>query len=142
MERSKTRRSPPRPAPRRPVKRRWRDYATLGGRRPVKEFLTKLSKEDRTVIAAAMRQVRVHGTRRSRHLRGDIYEVRAFAGDRGYRMLFSVEGRLSQVLLSLHAFGKQTQGTPPGEMELAEKRLRDWRERGRRGRSADMPDSV
>lgn len=107
---------------------------TLGGRRPVNEFLTKLSQEDRTVIAAAMREVRVHGTRRSRHLRGDIYEVRAFAEDRGYRVLFSVEGRLSQVLLGIHAFRKQTQDTPPREMELAEKRLREWRERGRRGR--------
>lgn len=94
------------------------------------------------MIAAAMREVRLHGTRRARHLRGDIHEVRAFAGDRGYRILFSVEGRLSRILLGLHAFGKQTQATPPAEIELAEKRLHDWRERGRRGRSTGMPDAV
>lgn len=125
------RRNPPHPVFRSPVKRRWRDYATLGGRRPVKEFLTRRSQWDRAVIAAAMLEVSAQGTRRARHLRGDIYEVRAFADDRAYRMLFSVEGRRSQILLSLHAFGKQTQGTPPGEIELAEKRLRDWRARGR-----------
>ena len=94
------------------------------------------------MIAAAMREVRLHGTRRARHLQGDIHEVRAFAGDRGYRILFSVEGRLSRILLGLHAFGKQTQTTPPAEIDLAEKRLRDWGGRGRRGRSTGMPDSV
>lgn len=81
-----------------------------------------------------MRSVRVHGTERARHLRGDIYEVRAIARARGYRILFSEEGRLGQVLLSLHTFAKQSQKTPPKEIELAEKRLSDWRSRGRLSR--------
>ena len=34
-------------------------------------------------------------------LRGEIYEVRIFAGSAGYRVLFAQEGRLSQVLLTL-----------------------------------------
>lgn len=66
----------------------------------------------------------------ARHLRGDVYEVRADAATRSFRVLFATEGRYGQVLLSLSAFEKRTQKTPPRELELAERRLRDWRERG------------
>jgi len=127
------------------VQRRWRDYVAPGGGRPVRAFIAKLRLDDRAVIAAAMREVRVHGTKRARHLRGDVYEVRAFAANRGYRILFAEEGRLSQVLLGLHAIKKQTQPTPPAAIALAERRLHDWRERGRahrRGRLPDMPNKA
>jgi phage-related protein len=86
------------------------------------------------VISAAMMDVRANGTRAARHLRGEIFEVRAFARDRGYRILFAEEGRHGQVLLSLHAIRKQTQKTPAPYLDLAERRLRDWRERGRQRR--------
>jgi phage-related protein len=66
----------------------------------------------------------------AKHLRGDIYEIRADAPTRSFRLLFSGEGRFKQVLLSLSAFSKKTQKTPPRELELAERRLRDWRDRG------------
>jgi phage-related protein len=59
-----------------------------------------------------------------------VYEVRADTRTRSFRLLFSTEGRRSQVLLSLSAFEKRTQKTPPREIEVAEKRLRDWRSRG------------
>lgn len=36
----------------------------------------------------------------------------------------------SQVLLSLEAFKKKTQKTPPQAIELAKRRLRDWEMRG------------
>ena len=41
------------------------------------------------------------------------------------------QGRYSQVLLALEAFSKKTQRTPPPKIELAEKRLADWRSRQR-----------
>jgi phage-related protein len=46
-------------------------------------------------------------------------------------VLFSPEGRAQQVLLALEAFAKKTQRTPPRTIELAERRLADWRSRGR-----------
>lgn len=116
------------------MRRRWRDYATPAGGRPVRDFISALSKDDRAVIAAAMKDVRAHGTQAARHLSGEIFEVRAFARDRGYRILFAEEGRLSQVLLSLHAITKQTQRTRASDIDRATRRLRDRRERGR-GRS-------
>ena len=48
-----------------------------------------------------------------------------------FRVLFSPEGRAQQVLLALGAFTKKTQKTPARTIELAERRLSDWRSRGR-----------
>src|SRR6266511_4654188 len=70
------------------------------------------------------------GTRAARHLRSDIYEVRADGDRQTYRILFAPEGRRSQVLLALEAFSKKTQKTPPEKIRLAERRLADWRRRG------------
>jgi phage-related protein len=53
---------------------------------------------------------------------------------RSFRILFAAEGRFGQVLLSLSAFEKPTQKTPPAEIALAESRLGSWRHRGRASR--------
>lgn len=92
--------------------RQWRDYRTPAGARPVKEFLAKLSDEEVAAISAGMREVRQRGTAAARHLRGDIYEVRADAATRSFRLLFSCEGKYSQVLLSLSIYEKRTQKGP------------------------------
>jgi hypothetical protein len=54
-------------------RRRWRDYRTPSGRRPVKETLDGLSDDDLASVAAALREIRDHGLRAARHLEGDIY---------------------------------------------------------------------
>jgi phage-related protein len=77
-----------------------------------------------------MKEVAERGLVAAKHLRGDVYEVRADAATRSFRVLFAAEGRFSQVLLLLSAFEKRTQKTPPRELALAEDRLRDWRTRG------------
>ena len=81
-----------------------------------------------------MRDVRDTGLAAARHLRGEIYEVRAEGDRQTYRILFAPEGRRSQVLLALEGFSKKTQKTPPEKIRLAERRLADWRRRGQ-GRS-------
>lgn len=111
-------------------KRRWRDYRTAAGRRPVKEFIDALSDIDAAAVVAAMRDVREAGLAAARHLRGDIYEVRADGDRQAYRILFAPEGRRSQVLLALEGFSKKTQKTPPANIRLAERRLTEWRRRG------------
>lgn len=83
------------------------------GRRPVKEFLDALPDDDAAVVVAAMRDVLVSGLVVARHLRGDVYEVRADADRVIYRILFATEGRYSQVLLALEGFKKKTQKAPP-----------------------------
>ncbi|MGH2870445.1 MAG: type II toxin-antitoxin system RelE/ParE family toxin, partial [Solirubrobacteraceae bacterium] len=87
--------------------------------------------DDNAAVVAAMKEVAVDGLVAARHLRDAIYEVRADGERVTYRLLFATEGRMSHILLALEAFGKKTQTTPPREIALAERRLKDWRSRGR-----------
>ena len=114
------------------TRRRWRDYQTLRGARPVRDFLRSLSDEDYADVRAAMDDIAERGLPTARHLRGDIYEVRSSGARVAYRVLFAAEGARGQVLLALEAFKKKTQKTPYATIALAERRLRDWRARARR----------
>jgi len=112
---------------------RWRDYQTASGRRPVKQFIDGLTDSEAAAVVAGMKEVATRGLEFARHVRGDIYEIRADVGRRCFRILFAQETRF--ILLSLSGFPKTSQKTPSDELELAETRLHDWRERGRwRGR--------
>jgi phage-related protein len=71
----------------------------------------------------------MEGLGEARHLRGGIYEVRVAGDGAAYRVLFATEGRPAQILLALEAFEKKTQKTPARMIQLAERRLRDWRSR-------------
>jgi phage-related protein len=101
----------------------------------VKAFLDELTDEEAAAVIAGMKDITERGLAAAKHLRGDIYEVRADAATRTFRVLFSTEGRYSQVLLSLSAFEKRTQKTPPRELDLAEGRLREVRARGAQKKS-------
>ena len=113
-------------------RRRWRYFRTVGGASPVADFLGDLDDLDRDAVRASMQAVRTEGLAAARHLRGDVYEVRAGRAGRAWRVLFATEGEASQVLLAVTAFEKNTQQTPPAQIALAERRLRDWRSRARR----------
>lgn len=114
----------------RAVTHRWRDYQSAAGRRPIKEFLAGLGDEDLASVIAAMAEVRQKGVQAARHLEGDIYEVRADGKGVIYRVLFAPQGKHKQVFLSLEAFKKKTQRTPPQSIQLAKRRLLDWKRRG------------
>ena len=116
-------------------RRRWRDYTTAAGRRPVRDFIADLSDTDAASVAAAMKEVAIVGVQVARHVRGEIYEVRADGERASYRVLFASEGRRGQVLLALEAISKKTQETPPRTIRLAERRLGDWRARARTSHS-------
>ena len=95
----------------RPVRRRWRDYKTPAGRRPVEAFIDGLSDGDAAAVFAGMQYVRDRGLLAARHLDGDIWEVRV-DGDRViYRILFAPEGSRGQILLALERLNKKTQKT-------------------------------
>jgi phage-related protein len=96
------------------------------------EFIRKVPDEDKAAILAAMKEVRQEGIRAARHLRGELFEVRADGERVIYRVLFAREGERGQVLLSLVAFNKKTQKTPPAQIALATRRLHDWRSRARK----------
>jgi phage-related protein len=110
---------------------RWRFYRTASGHAPAKEFILRLPLADQAAVFAAMKDTERGGLKVTRHLRGDVYEVRAHGPTQGYRILFATEGHHRQILLALEAFSKKTQKTPPQEIAIAEARLTDWRQRGK-----------
>jgi len=112
-------------------RKRWRFYETTTGAKPAQAFLDKLTATEAAEVVAAMKEVAGGGLRLARHLRDDIWEVRVEAERKAFRVLFSPEGRSQQVLLALVAFTKKTQKTPARTIQLAERRLADWRRRGR-----------
>ena len=117
--------------PRSQPKRRWRDYRTPAGRRPVRDFLASLDDADAAAVLAAMKDVAKNGLAVAEHLGEEIHEVKADGLRQSFRLLFSPEGRHDQILLALEGFSKKTQKTPPAKLKLAKRRLREWRSRGR-----------
>lgn len=102
-------------------------YRSASGDEPVREWLKALDKTDRHVVGEDIAYVQYKwpiGKPRVDHLRGSVWEVRSKIGNRIARVLFAVEQ--SEVIL-LHAFIKKTQQTNPADIELATKRLKEWK---------------
>lgn len=110
--------------------RRWRVYTTRSGRSPVRDFIETLTDEEAADIAAAMRDVRRNGLAAAKHVEAEIYEVKADSERQTFRILFAQEGLHDQVLLALEGFSKKQQRLPRDRIDLAQRRLRDWRSRG------------
>lgn len=105
----------------------------------MRDFIGGLSDADKAAVLAAMKEVRAAGLTAARHLEGDIYEVRA-SGDRViYRILFAPEGERDQILLALEGINKKQQKTPKSAIDLAQRRLREWRRRSRASSGSAAP---
>jgi phage-related protein len=79
--------------------------------------------------AVILPRPRQNGLAAARHLRGEVYEVRAETERQSFRNLFAQETTF--ILLSLSGFQKKRAKTPADEIVLAESRLAEWRRRGR-----------
>lgn len=98
------------------------------------EFLKTLTDEEAADVVAAMHEVSRVGLRAAKHVEGELYEVKAESDRQTFRVLFALEGKHDQVLLSLEAFSKKQRKLPREKIELAKRRLRDWRSRSRKAR--------
>jgi len=101
-------------------------FRTGGGGEPVREWLKSLQKEEGRAIGEDIAYVQFKwpiGEPRVSHVWGAVWEVRCSLGNRIARTLFAVKAR--QMLL-LHGFIKKTQQTPNDDIELAEKRFKEW----------------
>ena len=102
-------------------------YRSTSGDEPVRDWLKALNKQERQSIGEDIAYVQYKwpiGKPRVDHLRGPIWEVRSTIGNRIARVLFAVE-QVEMILL--HAFIKKTQQTDPADIELALKRMKDWK---------------
>lgn len=101
-------------------------YRTVAGREPVREWLRGLPAEDRRVIGADLATLQVGwpiGMPMCRSLGAGLWELRSsLPSNRIARLLLFVsEGRIG----ILHGFIKKTQKTPPGEIAVAQKRMKE-----------------
>jgi len=103
-----------------------RFYRTATGRKPVREWLLELSREDRRVIGKDIQKVEFGwpiGMPYCRSLRHGLWEARSdLSGGRIVRVIFSIVG--GEMVL-LHGFEKKSQKTPKHDIELAFKRKRE-----------------
>ena len=109
-------------------------YENRRGNLPVLEYIENLAlKDDKNSrikfnnVMNCIDQLRENGTRAPekfvKHVRGEIWELRPLRD----RILFAAWIGDSFVLL--HTFIKETQKTPPAEIEKAERELEDFKER-------------
>jgi phage-related protein len=101
-------------------------YRTASGAEPVRDWLRSLSAEDRRSIGSDLATVQVGwplGMPLCRPLGARLWEVRSkLSNNRIARLVFFVaENRIGVV----HGFIKKTQKTPPAEIALAQKRMKE-----------------
>jgi len=106
-----------------------RFFKTASGTEPVREWLKELDKEDSRIIGGDIRTVEYGwpiGMPVCRSIKGykDLWEVRSHISDgRIARVIFHISG--GEMIL-LHGFIKKTQQTPQHDLELADRRRREY----------------
>lgn len=103
-----------------------RFYAQPGGRRPVRDWLMDLPRDDRRQIGIDIQRVEFGwplGMPYCRSLGSNLWEVRSnLAGGRIARVIFCIN---EDEMVLLHGFEKKTQKTPQQDLDLALARKRE-----------------
>ncbi len=101
-------------------------FRTAGGSEPVREWLKDLPPEDRREVGKDLMRAQWRwpvGMPLCRPMGEGLWEVRTdLPSNRIARVLLGVD---DGVLVALHAFIKKTQKTPPSELVVARKRLKE-----------------
>jgi phage-related protein len=101
-------------------------YALPSGREPVREWLRDLSQDDRKIVGEDIKDVEFAwpiGMPLCRSLERGLWEVRStLTQGRIARVLFCEH---KGMMILLHALIKKTQKTPPSDLELALKRMKE-----------------
>ncbi|HXH76762.1 MAG TPA: type II toxin-antitoxin system RelE/ParE family toxin [Bacteriovoracaceae bacterium] len=102
-------------------------YQKASGKNPIEDFILGLPKADQARFAEVFDGIEKHGLScpriRFRQLQGKLWEIKFNAVGGGYRIAYVMIE--SNTMVWLHAFKKKTQKTPAGDLELAEKRMKE-----------------
>jgi phage-related protein len=103
-----------------------RFYELSSGRKPVRDWLLELAQDDRRTTGRDVQTVEFGwpiGMPVCRALGTGLYEVRSSLSDgRIGRVLFCI---MNNEMVLLHGFVKKTQKTPPADIALARKRMKE-----------------
>ena len=102
-------------------------YETSSGRSPIEDFISDLPKADQARFADVFEGIEKYGLGcprvQFRQLRGKLWEVKFNTPSGGYRIAYVVVE--TDTMVWLHTFKKKTQKTPTGDLEIAEKRMKE-----------------
>lgn len=104
-------------------------YTTKSGKCPVKSHLDTLSDKQVTKIAWVLKLIREVGQVPAKYFKklvntDDIWEVRVDVGKNTFRLLGFFKGR--ELIILTNSFQKKSQKTPMNEINLAEKRKKEF----------------
>jgi len=106
-------------------------YTAERGDSPLDDFLDGIDKKSRAKVAAYLSLLEEQGPSLKRPyadiVRGKIRELRIHYSSNQFRILYFFQ-RLDQIVL-LHGFSKKTQQLNKQDIDLAEKRMKDWMRR-------------
>ncbi|TSA20832.1 type II toxin-antitoxin system RelE/ParE family toxin [bacterium] len=107
-------------------------YQTSSGTRPVEEFLDSLSDQHAQKVAWVLRLVERLDRVPEQYLKklvgtDQLWEIRAQAGGKSYRLLGFFDGPVLLILTS--GFLKKQRKTPRQEVELAQRRRTEYLQR-------------
>jgi phage-related protein len=104
-----------------------RFYTTSSGRSPIEKFILGLTKEDQAKFNDVFEGIVAYGLEFAavefKHLQGKLWEIKFKAKGGGYRVIYVVVQQ--EVMVWLHVFKKDSPKTPPEELDLAERRLKE-----------------
>lgn len=106
-------------------------YETEQKNQPCRDFLLALSKDDRREVGAdifAAQKGFPLGLPLCRKMETDLWEIRSTVSDGICRVFFTVDG---DAMILLHGFKKKSKKTPKKEIDIAENRLKDYKERNK-----------
>lgn len=102
-------------------------YETPSGRSPIESFIKDLPKSDQARFVDVFDGIEKFGLGcprvQFRQLRGKLWEIKFNAPSGGFRIAYVVIE--VNTMVWLHAFSKKTQKTPEGDLEIAEKRMKE-----------------
>jgi len=101
-----------------------RFFRTARGNEPVREWLKALGQIERRMIGEEIKTVQLGwplGVPLVRKMSKDLWEIRVMLPRRSARVLFTVVG---DTMVLLHAFFKQSQGTPSDDLDVTVARLK------------------
>lgn len=107
-------------------------YETADGRAPVLEFLEELRRTDPSDHAAVLRGLaklrdrQNHREPLSKALRDGLFELRHVGKLNTRVMWFFVKGRR---IIAVHSIRNKGQAVPRRDLDTAQERMRDWRNR-------------
>lgn len=102
-----------------------RFYASARGAEPVRKWLRELPAVDRKIIGEDIKTVQYGwplGMPLVRKMVADLWEVRSELEQGIARVFFTV---VETEMVLLHGFIKKTRTTPPGELEIAIRRMKE-----------------